>query len=281
MSADLITLQQAADRLGVHYMTVYRYVRTGRLRARRVGTQWQVDPADLAAVASSAGTPGRSAVEGRRPSRAELRRRLVDRLVAGDEPGSWAVVEAALAGGATLEEVVVDVFAAALRTIGDRWEMGELSVDDEHRAAGVATRLVGRLGPLATRRGPRRGTLVLGTPPGERHGLPTALAAIVLRGRGYEVVDLGADVPVDAFAAAVVKAGRPLAAAIGMTTGHHDRSVRAIVRAVHEQAPEVVVLVGGPAIADADHAARLGARWGGPDAASLADAVESLRRERR
>ena len=281
MSADLISLQEAADRLGVHYMTVYRYVRTGRLPARRVGTQWQVDPADLAAATASAGAPGRPASEGGRPSRAKLRRRLVDRLVAGDEPGSWAVTESALAGGATLEEVVVDVVADALRTIGERWEMGELTVDDEHRAAGVATRLVGRLGPLATRRGPKRGTLVLGTPPGERHGLPTALAAVVLRGRGYEVVDLGADVPVDAFAAAVTKADRPLAAAIGVTAGRHDRSVRAIVRAVHDRAPEVVVLVGGPAIADADHATRLGARWAGPDAVTLADAVETVRQERR
>ena len=31
--AGLLSLQEAADRLGVHYMTAYRYVRTGRLRA--------------------------------------------------------------------------------------------------------------------------------------------------------------------------------------------------------------------------------------------------------
>ena len=31
----LITLQEAADRLGVHYMTAYRYVRTGRMPATR------------------------------------------------------------------------------------------------------------------------------------------------------------------------------------------------------------------------------------------------------
>ncbi|MDA8269090.1 MAG: helix-turn-helix domain-containing protein [Actinomycetota bacterium] len=35
--SDVIGLQQAADRLGVHYMTVYRYVRTGRLPATKVG----------------------------------------------------------------------------------------------------------------------------------------------------------------------------------------------------------------------------------------------------
>ena len=36
-SRELITLHEAAARLGVHYMTAYRYVRTGRLPAERDG----------------------------------------------------------------------------------------------------------------------------------------------------------------------------------------------------------------------------------------------------
>ena len=42
--AGLLGLQEVADRLGVHYMTAYRYVRTGRLPATRIGAQWWVDP---------------------------------------------------------------------------------------------------------------------------------------------------------------------------------------------------------------------------------------------
>ena len=45
--AESISLQEAASRLGVHYMTAYRYVRTGRLPARRDGAQWFIDPRDL------------------------------------------------------------------------------------------------------------------------------------------------------------------------------------------------------------------------------------------
>jgi excisionase family DNA binding protein len=43
-AAGLLGLREAADRLGVHYMTAYRYVRTGRLPATRIGAQWWVDP---------------------------------------------------------------------------------------------------------------------------------------------------------------------------------------------------------------------------------------------
>jgi excisionase family DNA binding protein len=278
--AAAVTLQEAADRLGVHYMTAYRYVRTGRLPARRVGGQWQVDPADLRAVMASAGSPGRLVAEARGHSRAELRRRLVDRLIAGDEAGSWALVETALARGATPEEIVVDVVAPAMGIVGERWQSGQLTVDDEHGATSVVLRLVGRLGPHFTRRGVKRGTVVLGTPPGERHGLPTALATNVLRGRGYDVVDLGADVPVHAFAAAVSKVENPLTAAIGVTAGNHDRAVRAIVRAIHEKTPGVPVLVGGAGVADAAHASRLGAEWAGTDATTLVAAVDALYDER-
>lgn len=278
MGARTLTLQQAAERLGVHYMTVYRYVRTGRLPAHRVGTRWHVDPVDLRAVTATAGRPGRLAAAGRERSQEQASRRLVVRLVAGDEPGSWAVVEDALSRGTTPEEVIVGVVGGAMQMVGERWQAGELSVDDEHRAAGIATRLVGRLGPLFNRRGPKRGTVVIGAPPGERHGLPTALATNVLRGRGFDVIDLGADVPVDAFAAAVAKAENPLAAAIGVTAGDHDRDVRSIVRAISRMAPDVPVLVGGAGITNAAHAARLGARWGGTDATSLASATEGCER---
>jgi excisionase family DNA binding protein len=275
MGARTLTLQEAAERLGVHYMTAYRYVRTGRLPGRRVGARWYVDPADLSVVFETAGRPGRLAAPRRGHSQERLSRLLVTRMVAGDEPGSWAVIEDALSRGTTPEEVVVGVVGAAMRSVGEQWQARELSVDDEHRAAGIAIRLVGRLGPLFARRGPKRGTVVIGAPPGERHGLPTALATNVLRGRRFDVIDLGADVPADAFATAVDKAENPLAAAIGVTGTGHDHGVRAIVRAIREAAPGLPVLVGGAGIADATHAVRLGARWGGSDATSLATAAES------
>ena len=42
-----VGLRQAAEQLGVHYMTAYRYVRSGRLPAHKLGSEWQIDPADL------------------------------------------------------------------------------------------------------------------------------------------------------------------------------------------------------------------------------------------
>ncbi len=274
----LLTLHEAADRLGVHYMTAYRYVRTGRLPATKVGSQWWVDPRALAGARQGTVVAGRPRAHTRQSTRAAAARRLERRLVAGDEAGAWAIVEARLGSGSDPDDVLLDELALAMRAVGDGWEAGDYTVDDEHRATGVATRMVGRLGARFTRRGPKRPSVILGTPPRELHGLPTSMAANVLSGRGYDVVDLGADVPTDAFAAAVTKAARPLAVGVAVTAGNHDRSVRAIVRAVREVRPGLPVLVGGAGIAGEQHAARLGARWSGQDARELGEVVEDLER---
>src|ERR1700759_4147994 len=80
-----VTLQQAAEELGVHYMTVYRYVRTGRLPATRVGGTWQIDPADLGQVRLTRASKSDGGGAARRRSTT----RLQGRLLAGDEAGAW------------------------------------------------------------------------------------------------------------------------------------------------------------------------------------------------
>jgi excisionase family DNA binding protein len=277
----LLGLQEAADRLGVHYMTAYRYVRTGRLPATRIGSQWWVDPGDLEEAGAGAQVAGHARTATRKASRATAVRRLEDRLVAGDEPGAWTIVESRLGSGSDPEEILLDGLGQAMRSVGERWEAGDYTVDDEHRASGVASRVVARLGARFTSRGPKRGSVILGTPPHEMHGLPTAIAANVLRGHGFDAVDLGANVPEDAFASAVTKTPRAVAVGVAVTAGNHDRAVRAIVRAVHDVSPSLPVLVGGAGIADEQHASRLGAVWSGRDARSLGLAVESLARTAR
>ncbi len=277
----LLGLQEAADRLGVHYMTAYRYVRTGRLPATRIGAQWWIDPSDLRAARGGATVAGRSRSLTRKASRATAARRLEDRLVAGDEPGAWTIVESRLGSGSDPDEVLLEGLAGAMRSVGEGWKAGDYTVDDEHRASGVAARVVARLGARFTTRGPKRGSVILGTPPHELHGLPTAMAANVLRGHGFEVVDLGADVPPEAFGSAVSKTPQALAVGVGVTAGNHDRSVRAIVRAVHDVSPGLPVLLGGAGISGEEHAARLGAAWSGQNARSLAELIEVLGRAAR
>ena len=53
-----LTLQEAADELGVHYMTAYRYVRLGMLEATKRGRSWVVHREDLEAFRTSPAPDG-------------------------------------------------------------------------------------------------------------------------------------------------------------------------------------------------------------------------------
>jgi methanogenic corrinoid protein MtbC1 len=185
-------------------------------------------------------------------------RRLVDALVHGDEPEAWRVTQTALGSASSPEDLYYDVLGVAMRRVGDEWAAGRLSVADEHRASALMYRLVGRLGPLFIRRGPRRGVVVLGAPSGDPHGLATALVADPLRGRGFEVADLGGDTPARSFADAVKQNDRVIGVGIVVSSSIEDAVVARAIAAVKAQR-DLPVVLGGVAIRDAEHAAALGA----------------------
>ena len=257
-------------------MTAYRYVRTGRLPARREGVQWMVDPAELAKMRS----PERT-TRGHGTVRSEGPGKLAARMVAGDEPGAWGVVEAALASGVEAADVYLDLLVPALEVVGEGWAVGELTVADEHRATAIALRLVGRLGPRFARRGRKRGTVVVGAPAGEQHGLPSAILADLLRGVGFEVLDMGANTPAASFAETAKEANRLVAIAIAITTPAGGAAVRAAVKAIRQADLGVPILVGGAAVHARAQALRLGAdEWSGIDGRSALMAVERIARSR-
>jgi len=269
---DGLTLHEAAERLGVHYMTVYRYIRTGRLPATRDGRNWRIAAADVERLHAPARVR-----RGQGSIKSDGSKHLVARMIAGDETGAWNVVEAALASSLQPSAVYHDLLVPALREIGRRWEDGTLTVADEHAATTVAQRIVGRLGPRFVRRGRKRGTVVVGAAPGDEHGLPSAILADLLREARFEVHDLGANVPAESFAHAAQHADHLVAVLIGATTPGRDNAVRAAVRALRRTSVDARVLVGGAAIRDDAHARELGANgWTGPDAESAVDAVQAI-----
>ena len=312
MTNGCLTLAEAAEMLGVHYMTVYRYIRTGTLPAHQVGGEWQVDPADLARVRPAA--PSRAREASAQTSPKVRRAQLEARLVAGDEAGAWTLLEALLAAGMKPDESLLELVGPAMRSVGANWQSGKCSVADEHRATAVTTRLIGRLGSRFARRGVKRGTVVVAAPAGELHGLPVAMGANLLRWHGFNVVELGADTPAEALAEAVAneavaggagdrytRAGEvvtspdqdaagpraagqkgPLAVGLVSTVSGASRSVQRSIAEVRRTCPDVPVLLGGAAIAGATQAHRLGADvYTGKRADELVRAVGTIADKRR
>jgi excisionase family DNA binding protein len=274
---DRIGLRDAAERLGVHYMTAYRYVRLGVLPAVKAGGEWQIRLHDLEQLARRPDAAPRGAGG---PAWGRYRTQVVTRLQAGDEPGTWALVERALASGASARDIHVELIGPALRTIGSLWARGLIDVGEEHRASAVAQRIIGRLGPSFARRGRKRATVVVGAAPDDRHSLPPALLGDILRGEGLDVVDLGADTPVDSFIATAQSRDDIVAVAISVGSDATLENARGVAAAVHGAVPGIAVFIGGPAVGDEATARRLGADEYGETAVDVARRCLELARSR-
>ena len=282
--SDLLTLHEAAERLGVHYMTVYRHVRLGMLPAHKVGGSWRIDPADLAGQRADADPAGVSTIEAATPPtpgsprrrRAGWVARLQRRMLAGDGAGSWQVVEAAMASGVEPQGVYVELLGPALHGIGDAWQRGEIGIDDEHLASGVATSIIGLMGPRFRRRGRHRGTVLVAMPVGERHGLGVAMLADILAQAGFEVLNLGTDTPPASLEAAITGRDDLSAVVISVVSTTRLPGAARLIAAARRTDPGVTIVAGGFAVPDQATAERLGADGWVQDATRLAALISEL-----
>jgi MerR family transcriptional regulator, light-induced transcriptional regulator len=94
------------------------------------------------------------------------------------------------------EVVCFEVLQKGLSQIGSGWYRGEFTVQQEHFTSSLAMR---RLEALVAAAPPptRQGRVLIGCPPGEDHTFSPLLLTALLRRQGYDVVYLGANVPVE------------------------------------------------------------------------------------
>ncbi len=191
-SEEQLELQEAADALGVHYQTAYRWVRSGRLPAEVVGGRYRVARSDLLQIDADRRTPSPP----RPPSDKRLHHqveRMYDALVIGDEPQARLIAHRIVGEGTSVVAFIQRVLVPALREIGNAWQRGEMPIWSEHRASAIAERVLASIAPNP--RGRRRGVVAVAAITGDHHSLPTLMATVALRDANWKVHHLGADTP--------------------------------------------------------------------------------------
>jgi MerR family transcriptional regulator, light-induced transcriptional regulator len=109
-----------------------------------------------------------------------------------DEPAAQAALDDLLVA-VGLQQALRDVILPFLHRLGQRWESSQATIAQEHFASNV---IGGRLRSLARGWGGGVGPLaVLACPPGELHELGLISFGLALRGRGWRIAYLGADLP--------------------------------------------------------------------------------------
>lgn len=172
----------------------------------------------------------------------------------------------------TATELLERVITPVLRTVGDRWEAGDLSVGQEHMASdklGIAMRDLIRLLPGSNGGSPA----VLACFEDDEHELGLLGVALRLSQMGMRPLFLGARTPPSAVRAAV-KAVRPCLVALSVTIAPSRARARSLVDDYAAAVGDVPWVVGGAA---ADSVATLVGKAGGAAAASDAEVDSILR----
>jgi corrinoid protein of di/trimethylamine methyltransferase len=179
----------------------------------------------------------------------ESHREMMQAVVDGDAARARALAEAAVSAEEDLLAAVEHGFVAGIRRVGELWEEGEYFLPELVQGAEAMKAAMAVVTPALRARHLRhepRGRVVIGTVQGDVHDIGKTLVATLLAANGFEVHDLGADVPVEAFVAKVRETGALIvgASALLTTTMPMQRELVAALAAAG-LAGSVKVLVGG------------------------------------
>ena len=120
----------------------------------------------------------------------------------------------------------------------------------------------------------KKGTIVIATVKGDIHDIGKNIVKVLLENYGYEVIDLGKDVPPEEVVEAVEKSGAPLVGLSALMTTT-VASMEETIKKLREKAPHVKVMVGG-AVLTQEYADMIGADFYAKDAMQSVRFAEEL-----
>ena len=207
----------------------------------------------------------------------ELLKRIAEGVVGGDEKQVAQLTGQAIEQSTSPKLILDDGLIAGMNVVGRRFKEHEIFLPDVLLAARAMYAGMDLLKPLLVRDGiPSQGRVVLGTIQGDLHDIGKNLVAIMLKGAGFEIIDLGNDVAPQRFVQAAKDQG---AKVIGMSALLTTTMVkmRDVVELLEQQklAGKIKTIVGGAPVSEA-FAHEIGADAHGFDAASAVERVKIL-----
>ena len=200
-------------------------------------------------------------------------------LIEGDPDGTVAGVKAAIAAGLEPMAIIDGALVAGMRTVGEKYASGEYFLPNLIVSANGMKQAMALLEPeLKARRQELKalGTVVIGTVRGDIHEIGKSLVATMLSANGFEVHDLGVDVPAETFVVRVRETGANLVglSALLTTTMHGQKDVIEALSKAGLRA-QVKVMVGGAPVSRT-WADGIGADGWAQDAVSAVDLATKL-----
>ena len=185
---------------------------------------------------------------------------LHDAVLKGDAAAAVTEAHRLLDSGALPMALVNQGISPAMVEVGRLFEEGEYFVPELLMAARATNEVFPILRPLLAQADvPSKGRVVLGTVRGDLHDIGKNLVAAMLEGAGFEITDLGVDVPAEKFIAAIKEKNAKILGLSALITTTLP-AMRAVVKAFREAGirDQVKVMVGGSPVT-AEYAESIGA----------------------
>jgi 5-methyltetrahydrofolate--homocysteine methyltransferase len=193
-------------------------------------------------------------------------------VIKGKRDDVVAIVNAAIADKADVNELLDQGMIPAMREIGDKFSRNEAYVPELLIAARAMQSGLSLLEPLITASGRKsKGKVAIGTVKGDLHDIGKNLVAIMIKGAGYDVVDLGVNCDVAKFDEGPAQGATIVACSSLLTTTM--TYMKDVVQ--HFKGKNVKVIIGGAPITQA-YCDEIGADGYSEDANGAVKLVDQL-----
>lgn len=196
-------------------------------------------------------------------------------VINGRRKDAKTVTEALLAAGTPPEKLLEEALIPAMGIVGEKFKRNEVFVPEMLVSARAMKESMRLIEPKLIEAGIKpRFTAVIGTVEGDLHDIGKNLVATMWKGAGFEVIDLGVNVPPATFAKAVEEHSPDIVGLSALLTTTMP-AMRETVEAVKATGKPVKILIGGAPVTQA-YADEIGSDGYAPDAASAVDLAKTV-----
>jgi len=188
-----------------------------------------------------------------------------------------ALTEQLLDASVSPQLILNDGLIAGMAVVGEKMRSGDMYLPEVLQSAGAMQASLKILKPHLAREGAKsRGKILMGTVKGDMHDIGKNLVGIMLQGAGFEIVDIGLNVPPEKFVEAI-KAHQPSIVALSAMLTTTMLNMKSTIDSVRSAglSSDVKIIIGGAPV-NQNFADQIGADGYARDAVLAVDKVKQL-----
>jgi 5-methyltetrahydrofolate--homocysteine methyltransferase len=200
---------------------------------------------------------------------------LAEAVINGDQATAVEITKSAIEEGTAAASILNDGLIEAMNTVGVRFKKNQVYIPEVLIAARAMKSAMEILEPELVKAGVKPvGKFLLGTVQGDLHDIGKNLVGMMLKGAGFNVIDIGIDVAPEKFVAHANSTGAGL---IGLSTLLTTTmpAMENTVKTLRQAGITAMIMVGGAPVTQA-YADKIGADGYAADAATAVDIAKSL-----